>query len=64
MTFSSQLTEACKDCSKKIPKSDLPLHKELLCTAQHPLSENKQAVGGQLVVITSLPYPLCDCRLK
>lgn len=41
----SEPTEACKSCSKKVPQSDVALHKELLCTAKFPIKLTKKEVG-------------------
>ena len=41
----SQPTQACADCSKKVPTSDIALHKEMLCSAHHSLSLPKEEVS-------------------
>lgn len=39
-----QPSEACQECSKKIPTASMPLHKEFLCTAKHSVSIKKEQV--------------------
>ena len=45
--YSSQPTESCADCSKKVPKQDMPLHRELLCPSKHTVSLPKTEVKSQ-----------------
>ena len=49
-----QPSEACQDCSKKVPKANLPLHKEMLCTAKHSISIKKQEVRLKILYIKKI----------
>jgi hypothetical protein len=46
--FPFQCTESCSDCSKKIPKTDMELHRDLLCTGKRPITLTKKEVNSAL----------------
>lgn len=52
----SQPTQACADCSKKVPTSDIALHKEMLCSAHHSLSLPKEEVSYVASQLFVLPH--------
>ena len=55
-----EVTLACKECSKKVPQNEMPLHLEMLCTAKHPRTVKVLKVSQSLGLDTGWCETICD----